>query len=123
MRSKWLFLAIAALAAAPGASSAQGEPQISQRGRAFDPDHVAMREGETLRILNDDRFVHHIYSQTPGLKFDSGPQRPGETISIEFDKVGVYEFRCAIHPKMHLEVDVEKAGAEGQSSEAASPSP
>ncbi len=79
---------------------------VSQIGRRFSPDTIAMPAGTPLSILNDDRFTHHIYYEARGAEFDSGVQRPGQTVRLNFPADGIYHVRCAIHPKMRLTVTV-----------------
>ncbi|MEM9234341.1 MAG: cupredoxin domain-containing protein [Pseudomonadota bacterium] len=80
---------------------------ISQQNRSFSPVDVTLAAGATLRIENDDRFVHHVKTVDSDMDVDSGVQRPGEWLEIQFEKQGVYELRCDIHPKMKLTVTVE----------------
>ncbi|MGF1545037.1 MAG: plastocyanin/azurin family copper-binding protein [Parvularculaceae bacterium] len=85
--------------------------EISQKDRRFAPEAVSLAPGEVLRVLNDDRFIHHVYYEAGAKEFDSGDQRPGETIELRFDEPGAYDVRCAIHPKMKLRVTVGERGA------------
>ena len=80
---------------------------ISQEGRAFAPGAVTLKAGQTLQVVNDDRFVHNVHSRTDGLEVDSKVQRPGDRIDIYFRERGYYELGCHVHPKMKLEVTVE----------------
>jgi plastocyanin len=103
-----LSAAIAALALlAAGAADAAETKRISQKGKTFLPESVAMTTGDTLRINNDDAFLHHVYVKHPNLTFDSGGRRPGEPVDIQFTKPGSYEVLCEIHPKMKLVVEVK----------------
>ena len=87
-------------------ASAQDTVEVSQAGRRFHPESIEVTEGTDVEILNDDRFTHHISFDRNGKTFDSGEQPPGETIRIVMDEAGVYDLRCAIHPKMQLQVTV-----------------
>lgn len=101
--------AVAALSAASYAQPVAGAVQVSQMNRRFAPDSVALPAGGSLRILNDDRFIHHVYVEADVKKFDSGDQRPGESVNLPFAGAGIYHIRCAIHPKMKLTVTVGAA--------------
>lgn len=79
---------------------------ISQIGKTFSPEEVTIARGETLRIANDDRVLHHVYVETDGFNFDSGEQPPGRTVELHFPSAGRFEVQCAIHPKMKLIVNV-----------------
>ncbi len=97
-----LFASLALSAAAPRAE----DIEISQQNRRFDPTELEIKRGQRVRVLNDDRFIHHVFFETADAEFDSGDQRPGQSIVLEFPDIGAYEVRCAIHPKMRLKVDV-----------------
>jgi plastocyanin len=96
-----------ALTALSGAAFASTGLVISQQGRVFAPGEVNLAVGAVLRIDNDDQVLHHVYIESPALNFDSGEQPPGKTVEIKFDKAGSFVARCAIHPKMHLTVNVK----------------
>jgi plastocyanin len=99
--------AAALLSLALGAAAAAEMKRISQKGKVFFPDAVQMTTADTLRIVNDDAFMHHVYVKHPNLTFDSGGRRPGEPVDIQFGKPGSYEVLCEIHPKMRLLVEVK----------------
>jgi cytochrome c peroxidase len=81
---------------------------ISQHDKSFTPTHVAVRLGEKLWFLNNDRRTHNIRVFDDKLDFDSGAQEPGETVEMSFPKVGSYLVFCGIHPKMEVTVDVSR---------------
>lgn len=119
MRTRMIQVGIVAVAAAASAAlAADSAAPVSQVGRRFSPDRIAIPASAPLAILNDDRFTHHIFYETRGAEFDSGVQRPGQTVRLSFPADGVYHVRCAIHPKMRLTVTVgeptgEISGAAG----------
>jgi plastocyanin len=80
---------------------------IVQNGRAFHPGDITVNRGETLDFSNQDEFIHQIYVDSPGFKYDSAEQPPGETIHIRFPDAGTFPVRCHIHPKMLLTVHVK----------------
>lgn len=98
--------AILAALALSAAAADDGDIQISQKNRRFDPTELTIRQGQRVRVLNDDRFIHHVYFETADAEYDSGDQRPGQSIVLEFPDIGTYEVRCAIHPKMRLDIEV-----------------
>jgi plastocyanin len=108
-----LFPAYCALAFAAGivtTALAVGVPQIvvSQKGREFNPGEISIARGETIQILNDDGdLLHHAYIDSKRFSFDSGDQQPGSKTNILFPETGDYIVRCAIHPKMKLNVHVK----------------
>ncbi len=70
---------------------------ISQAGRTFFPNVVAITRGQEVAFENDDNVVHNIFSLDPN--FDLGQYKTGSK-SQRFDKVGVSEIYCNIHPEM-----------------------
>jgi len=98
---------LAALGSVGFALGASSLFDVSQKGRTFLPTSVTMAVGDTLAIHNDDEFVHHIFVNSPDLKFDSGEQGIGQTAKITFPAPGTFRVLCAIHPKMRLDVVVK----------------
>lgn len=101
-----LALAVFFAAVVPLAKTT-GPVTISQQNRQFHPDTVTIPVGTVIHIVNDDRVTHHVYVDSPSMKFDSGEQPVGTTVDLEFDHAGTYHVLCAIHPTMHLLVTVK----------------
>ena len=81
---------------------------ISQKGREFQPQEIAIKRGETLQFINDDGdLLHHTFLKSGTFSFDSGDQKPGSKFEVTFTVAGKFAVRCAIHPKMKLLVLVE----------------
>lgn len=81
---------------------------VSQRGRAFHPGFLSIKQGETVRIVNDDGdLLHHAYIESDTFNFDSGDQLPGSQTDIMFSVPGTFNVLCGIHPKMKLIVIVK----------------
>jgi plastocyanin len=92
-----------------GAAWALGPPLhvVSQAGRAFKPSDISIQRGAIVQIVNDDGdLLHHVYIDSPQMKFDSGDQKPGSRTNVSFPTVGDFSVLCAIHPKMKLTVRV-----------------
>jgi plastocyanin len=83
---------------------------VSQKDRMFDPDNITIRAHQFITIKNDDDTTHHLYCSAENLKYNSGPMHVGESASIMFPNPGTYQVRCAIHPKMILQVTVMPIG-------------
>jgi len=80
---------------------------IVQQHRAFSIDTISIARGETLQFSNQDGFTHEIYIETPAFTFESDEQEPGQVVSVTFPVSGHFPVHCHIHPKMHLDVDVQ----------------
>lgn len=88
------------------AAHAAGAAEVVQKNKRFSTDALTVKKGEKVTFINQDPFVHNVYSQTPGMEFDIQTQQPGLSTDIKFDKVGDAEVRCAIHPTMKMKVSV-----------------
>jgi len=101
-------IAPAVAAAPPDAPSAPKDlAEVTQRDKSFDRDSVALTEGGLLVVHNDDVRRHNLRIFHPKLDFNSGIQRPGESVAIRFPDAGTYRVFCGIHPTMELAVTVE----------------
>jgi len=83
------------------------EVVVDQQNKEFSQKSVTIKAGDTLKFVNKDDIVHEVHSSTDGYDFDLGAQKPGSDTSYTFDRPGKVKVRCAIHPKMKLEVTVE----------------
>jgi plastocyanin len=80
---------------------APGKPiQIAQKNRSFVPDLVAITVGESVSFPNRDPFLHNVFSQSTGRKFDLGSFRKDDEKSKDFPDPGVIDVYCNIHPEM-----------------------
>ena len=73
---------------------------ISQKGRKFVPDLVAITVNEKVEFPNLDPFLHNVFSQSLPRKFDLGSFPKGETKQKDFPLAGVVDVYCNIHPEM-----------------------
>jgi plastocyanin len=83
------------------------EVVISQENKTFSEKSISIKSGDSVKFVNKDDIVHDVHSTTDGYDFDLGSQQPGTETSYTFAQPGKVKVRCAIHPKMKLEVTVE----------------
>jgi plastocyanin len=102
MRGALLGCAVLPLAGMAGDSTT-----IVQQHRAFSIDKIAVPMGSTVHFSNEDDFAHEVYVDSPNFTFESDEQEPGETLAVKFTTPGHFTVHCHIHPKMHLDVDVQ----------------
>lgn len=102
----WFASVAGALIIGAGHAAAD-EYVISQKKRKFTPAVVVAKVGDKLVFLNDDRFAHNIFSETPGHEFNIRKQMPGDRHVMTLDRKGEFRVRCAIHPRMRLKITVE----------------
>ncbi|MEO8702571.1 MAG: hypothetical protein ABI867_21180 [Kofleriaceae bacterium] len=74
--------------------------QIEQKNRTFIPDLVAVTLNDTVVFPNRDPGYHNVFSPKP--KFDLGTLKKGEGSEKpqKFEKPGVIDVYCNIHPEM-----------------------
>ena len=70
----------------------------------FDPSPAKVAVGSTITWINDDTLPHTVTSGNPekgpsGI-FDSSIMNAGESFTYTFDKPGIVEYYCAVHPWM-----------------------
>jgi plastocyanin len=87
-------------AAAPLASS------IQQRDRRFDPELVVVPVGSTLTFPNEDPIFHNIFSLSRTQSFDLGYYPKGQSRSVKFQRAGVVQVYCHVHPNMYAAIVV-----------------
>jgi plastocyanin len=68
---------------------------------------LAVKAGDSVKFLNEDPFFHNIFSLSDLKTFDLGSYPKGESKTVTFEKPGVADVECAIHPGMHLKVTVK----------------
>ncbi|MDQ2801275.1 MAG: cupredoxin domain-containing protein [Pseudomonadota bacterium] len=89
------------------AAFAAGPVTVEQQDRMFQPRELHVQRGDSVRFTNNDPFVHQIYVTSDAFQYESGLQEPGSTKEIAFTTRGTFQVRCAIHPRMALNVDVQ----------------
>lgn len=90
-----------------GATAVAEEIKITQKGKQFSQEKITIKAGDSVVFENDDDTSHNVFSSTEGAKFNLGIQKQGTSSTHKFEKPGVVEIRCAIHPKMKLTVEVK----------------
>lgn len=76
------------------------DQSILQRDRRFDPNVLAITRGTTVSFPNDDQIFHNVFSLSRTKRFDLGLYRSGETREVNFNRTGVVDIYCNIHPNM-----------------------
>lgn len=91
----------------------------------FVPNPVNIDVGDTIEWINEDTTIHTVngievmaiddikYKETAelGLKtslFDSNILYPGDTFYYTFDREGIYNYICIIHPYLISTINVKK---------------
>lgn len=78
---------------------------------AYYPAALTIKVGTTVNWINQDEAEHTITAKDGSFSSEtlkSSLVKQGETFSHTFDKVGSFEYICAIHPAMKANVVVEE---------------
>ncbi len=94
---------------------------------SYQPNPLYIKAGQTVIWTNNDNIVHTVtqsaYSSLGGsnkgnnnnnivtMGFDSGVLNIGESVFQKFDKEGIYDYYCTIHPWMIGKVVVSPANS------------
>jgi len=98
-------LAVGLLALAPFLASAE-DFIVGQKNKSFSVRKLDIVVGDSVLFRNDDPFFHNIFSLSEVQSFDLGTFPQGQSRKVTFEKPGVVEVECAIHPGMKLQVEV-----------------
>lgn len=96
--------AVLLLTAAPLAQAATVTVNITNY--MFMPAKITVHPGDKVIWTNQDS-IPHTATSLDGKSFDSGAIDPNASWSTVFTKPGSFKYRCAIHPDMQGEVDVQ----------------
>jgi plastocyanin len=100
-----IVLAAALLLAVPDRACAE-EFVVGQKNKEFSTTMLTIKVGDSVSFRNDDPFFHNIFSRSDTQAFDLGSYPQGKARSVRFEKAGLVEVECAIHPDMKLQVEV-----------------
>jgi plastocyanin len=84
--------------------AAPGTLQIRQKGKQFSPRLLVVPVGSTVDFPNDDHIFHNVFSLSKAERFDLGLYRSGASKSVTFDREGIVDIYCNIHPEMSAHV-------------------
>jgi plastocyanin len=93
----------------PSAKTAARHPsqvQMVTRGKALVPHVLALPVGSDVEFPNEDPISHNLFSLTPGNTFDLGLYRKGSGKSYKFEKAGLVNVYCNVHPNMSAVIHV-----------------
>jgi plastocyanin len=102
-----LGLAAAGLAAVVTAVYA-AEHVVGQKNKDFTQKSLRIKVGDSVDFRNDDAFFHNVFSLSDAKTFDLGSYPQGQSRKVTFDKAGVVDVECSIHPNMKMTIEVAK---------------
>ncbi len=104
--AKRLSLSFILLICFMGGTAQAAEHEVSQKDKKFSISSLKIKVGDSVKFKNDDPFPHNVYSLSDVQTFDLGSTGQGAVKAVTFEKPGVVDVECAIHPSMKLKVEV-----------------
>lgn len=93
--------------AATEVAHAGGSSHLAIRNFAFEPAQITVKAGERVTWQNDDGAPHGVVFKDGSTGIDL--LLPGKAFVRSFDKPGVYDYVCSVHPYMTARVTVVAA--------------
>jgi len=104
MHRKIVIAVFASLVSLPAAAA---EIEVTQADKDFSVREITASVGDAIVFKNNDTVAHNVHSSTNGHRFDLGLQAPGGAARLDLPDPGDFTIRCAIHPKMKVNVSVK----------------
>lgn len=89
-------------------SVAAKEYIVDQKDKQFSQKTLKVKVGDSVDFRNSDDISHNVFSLSDAKSFDLGSYPKGQMKRVTFDKPGMVEVECSIHPTMQMVVEVEK---------------
>jgi plastocyanin len=86
--------------------AAPTQETLRQKNRRFEPEIVVVPVGSRVSFPNDDPIFHNVFSLSKVKHFDLGYYPAGETRAVVFDRPGIVQVYCHIHPDMSAAIAV-----------------
>ncbi len=86
-----------------GANLRAGTPvrvELDQKNRRFKPEILVIPLGSTVSFPNSDPIFHNVFSLSKARQFDLGYYPSGQTRTVRFERAGVVQVYCHLHPQM-----------------------
>jgi len=83
----------------------QEDTSFKQNGKLVEK--ITINKGDVVHFLNQDPIFHNLFSLSDLYTFDLGSYPKGVSKSVTFDKAGMTDVECAIHPEMYMEIEVK----------------
>jgi len=100
-------LALATLILSMGLVAHAGDVvEVSIDKMKFEPQHVRIKPGTTIKWINRERRNNHSVLFGKEGYAESERMFPGESWQRTFDKPGIYPYTCGPHPEMSGVVEV-----------------
>jgi len=84
------------------------EHLIGQKEMKFSQEELVIKVGDTVSFRNDEDEFHNVFSLSDTSTFDLGSYAKGDVRKVVFEKPGIVEVECAIHPTMLMTIEVKE---------------
>ena len=74
--------------------------KLIQKNIRFEPEILIIPTGSTVSFPNSDPIFHNVFSLSKVKEFDLGYYPAGQSRTVKFDKAGVVQVYCHLHPHM-----------------------
>lgn len=74
-------------------------PRLLQSRQRFAPHVLAVAAGSQVVLQNADQVYHNAFSVSASKRFDLGRYAPGHLDTVLFDRAGVANLHCDVHPE------------------------
>jgi plastocyanin len=88
--------------------------EMKQHNRQFEPDILLVPIGSTVSFPNGDPIFHNVFSFSKAKEFDLGYYPSGQSRTLRFDKPGIAQVYCHLHPNMNSAIVVVSGAWYGQ---------
>jgi plastocyanin len=76
----------------------QGRARVTQTDEGFEPHVLPVTLGTEVEFRNRGKVYHNAFSVSPVQKFDLGRYAPGQNRKVTFDRLGIVNVFCELHP-------------------------
>jgi plastocyanin len=103
MRSRRLFLILAALMSGISVSAQAATIQITMENLVISPANATAKVGDTIEWINKDIFAHTATARNGDWDVTMPSKK---TVSLVLKKAGAIEYYCRFHPNMKATLTV-----------------
>jgi plastocyanin len=82
-------------------SAISGALKLEQKDRKFAPTVSVVTRGQQVEFINRDKIKHNVFSMSKARQFDIGEMDQDQVGTVEFQKTGIVDLYCNIHPNMN----------------------
>ncbi len=100
-----------------GLDLSPGKPvhlEMKQHNRQFEPDILMAPIGSSISFPNADPIFHNVFSLSKAKEFDLGYYPSGQSRTLRFNKTGIAQVYCHLHPNMSAAIVVVPGAWYGQ---------